>query len=445
MRLIATGTFVTTTALGVFVFGCGTEQSVTLNDNVAAVLVGGPLPGIDPEEFEATKAAFSAVEGVEDGVGPIFNETACGNCHTLGGIGGAGEQVERRFGRFVNGRFESLDNRGGSLRQLFAVPPFTATDGRRCTVPVEREPTEATVHNVGRLTTPLFGLGLVEAMPDAFFDSLAAAEPAAVRGTVNRVPVLLPNPEDPTQQRGALRVGRFGWKAGIASLMQFSADAYVNEMGITTQHCIGGQNVLDFAAESAPNGVPQALGCDDLAPPQTTPGVPAGVDDAAGDCSVTPDLIQDDVLEFFEFMNALAPPERDFSDPAAVNAGAPLFSSIGCNGCHVTTTFRTPSVTHNGVPANFAFNPFSDFLAHDMGALGDQIGNPGDSLAVTRRMRTAPLWGIRFRNKLLHDGRTNDIATAIRAHDGQGAAAATAFARLSAANQHNVVQFVRSL
>lgn len=447
MRLIATGTFMTATTLGALVVGCGTEQSVTLNDNVAAVtvLAGGPLPGIDPEEFEATKAAFSAVEGIEDGVGPIFNETACGNCHTLGGIGGAGEQIERRFGRLVNGRFESLDNRGGSLRQLFAVLPFTATDGRRCTVPVEREPAEATVHNVGRLTTPLFGLGLVDAMPDSFFDSLAAAEPAAVRGTVNRVVNLLPNPEDPTQQRGALRVGRFGWKAGIASLMQFSADAYVNEMGITTQHCIGGQNVLDFAVESAPNGVAQALGCDDLAPPQTTPGVPAGVDDAAGDCRVTPDVIQDDVLEFFEFMTALAPPERDLSDPIAVNAGAPLFSSIGCNGCHVTTTFRTPSVTHNGVPANFAFNPFSDFLAHDMGALGDQIGNTGDSLAATRRMRTAPLWGIRFRNKLLHDGRTNDIPTAIRAHDGQGAAAAAAFSRLSAANQHNVVQFVRSL
>jgi len=97
------------------------------------------------------------------------------------------------------------------------------------------------------------------------------------------------------------------------------------------------------------------------------------------------------------------------------------------------------------VPGNFAFNPYSDFLVHDMGTLGDQIGNAGDSLAVTRRMRTAPLWGIRFRNHLLHDGRTSDIPTAVRAHDGQGAAARDAFNRLSAADQHNIVQFVRSL
>jgi hypothetical protein len=65
----------------------------------------------------------------------------------------------------------------------------------------------------------------------------------------------------------------------------------------------------------------------------------------------------------------------------------------GCNGCHVTTTFN---VTKNG--RNFAFQPFSDFLTHDMGTLGDGIGNDGDSVAVTRRMRTAPLWGIRGRN-----------------------------------------------
>jgi CxxC motif-containing protein (DUF1111 family) len=80
-----------------------------------------------------------------------------------------------------------------------------------------------------------------------------------------------------------------------------------------------------------------------------------------------------------------------------------------------------------------------------MGSLGDMIGNDGDSVAVTRRMRTAPLWGIRFRNRLLHDGRAGDVAAAIRAHDGQGAASRNAFNALSAANQHNVVQFVRSL
>jgi CxxC motif-containing protein (DUF1111 family) len=173
--------------------------------------------------------------------------------------------------------------------------------------------------------------------------------------------------------------------------------------------------------------------------------VPAGTDDAVGSCAGNLTEVQDDVQNFLTFMTFLAPAPRDLSDTVSINAGSPLFNQIGCNGCHTSTAFTTPNPAPNGVPGGFSFNPFSDFLVHDMGALGDQIGVDGDSLAVTRRMRTAPLWGIRFRNHLLHDGRTPDIATAIAAHAGQGAAAATAFARLTATQQHSVVQFIRSL
>ena len=295
-------------------------------------------------------------------------------------------------------------------------------------MPLEVEPAEATVRNVGRLTTPVFGLGLVDAMPDSFFDGLAAAQPAATRGTVNRGQVAVPNPGDPTQSVGSTRVTRFGWKAGVPSLMQFSADAYVNEMGITTQSCFRGASLNAFAIESAPNGVPVSDDCDDRAPRQTgtnpgglTAAQWAQVDDAVGSCASNRTEIQDDVFLFAVFMTALAPAPRDFSDQISVTRGQPLFSQVGCNNCHVTTTFRTPAnpapVTIDAagsesirVPGNFAFNPYSDFLAHDMGALGDMIGNAGDSVAVTRRMRTAPLWGIRFRNHLLHDGRCGDIA-----------------------------------
>jgi len=107
--------------------------------------------------------------------------------------------------------------------------------------------------------------------------------------------------------------------------------------------------------------------------------------------------------------------------------------------------FVTPNPSVNGVPGGFTFFPFSDFLAHDMGTLGDQIGNAGDSVAVTRRMRTAPLWGIRFRSHLLHDGRATDVASAVRAHDGQGAAARDAFNALSPSAQSDLVAFVKSL
>lgn len=437
-------------------------------------VVGDFLPGLqaDPEVLAEARDAFASFEGIDDGVGPIFNLNACGGCHSNGALGGAGEQIERRFGRFDNNgtSFNPLENRGGSLRQLFTVANFNnpnlpaASRGlcqpgnpTLCCVPLEVEPAEATVRNVGRRTQPLFGLGLIDAMPDSFFDGLAAAQPSAIRGVVNRVQVSIPNPGDPSQSVGSTRVARFGWKAGVPSLMQFSADAYVNEMAITTQSCFRGQSLNAFAIESAPNGVPVPDGCDDLAARQTGPN-PGGltatqwaqVDDAVGECVDEHETeIQDDVFLFAAFMTALAPAPRDMSDLISIQRGDPLFTSTGCSGCHVRTTFRTPANPApvdigNGeetvrVPGNFAFNPYGDFLAHDMGALGDRIGNPGDSVAVTRRIRTQPLWGIRFQNKLLHDGRCSDVACAIRAHDGQGAAARNAFNALSGANQHNLV------
>lgn len=373
------------------------------------------------------------------------------------------------------------------MRQLLTVANFNnphlppASRGRcqpgnptLCCVPLEVDPPEANVRNVGRRSQELFGLGLVDAMPDSFFDQLAAAQPASIRGVVVRVPIFLPNPGDPTQSLLGIRVGRFGWKSALPSLTQFSADAYVNEMAITTQSCIQGQTVNTFAFEPTPNAPDGSIldGCDDLAPrqpPSTNPGgftstQWAQVDDAVGPCNGGLTEIQDDVFLFAVFMTALAPPPRDFSDRISIDRGQPIFSQIGCAGCHVTTTFRTPanpppvSIGDEGdfvrVPGNFSFNPYSDFLRHDMGALGDRIGqSPPDDpeelgrvpVAVTRQMRTQPLWGIRFRNRLLHDGRCQDVACAIRAHDGQGAAARNAFNALSGANQHNVVQFVRSL
>jgi CxxC motif-containing protein (DUF1111 family) len=425
--------------------GCGlATDELAVGTTQSEVALGGHIGGVTEAQFAEARDNFMLVESIVDGVGPVFNEVACGRCHTNGAIGGAGEQIERRYGRVVNGVFSNLTNRGGSLRQLFTVGRFTGEDGQSCNVPLEVEPPEATVRNVGRLTTPLFGLGLVDAMPDSFFNQLAAAEPQQVRGTVKTAPVLIPNPRDASQNIGTVRVARFGWKADISNLATFSADAYKNEMGITTQHCFKGQSILTFATESAPNGVPMPAGCDDLGeePPE---GIPAGTDDAVGSCAGNLTELQDDIQNFLTFMTFLAPPERDLGDLPAITAGAQVFNQVGCNGCHTTTTFVTPNPAPNGVPGGFSFNPFSDFLVHDMGALGDRIGNDGDSVAVTRRMRTAPLWGIRFRNHLLHDGSVDTIPAAVARHDGQAAASAAAFAARNANDRHNLVQFVRSL
>ncbi|MEP6652585.1 MAG: di-heme oxidoredictase family protein [Myxococcales bacterium] len=465
--------------------GCGDEAALddrsvtTVHGALTVQTLGSHLPGISDADFAAAAANFAAVEDLSDGLGPIFNERACGACHTNGALGGAGENTERRFGTLRNGFFDPLASEGGTLRQLFSVARFNnpnlPASSRRfpgnptlCSVPVEVEPPDATIHNVGRQTTPLFGGGLVEAIPDSVIIGLQAIQPPAIRGVVSTVPLIFPNPADPTQHIGDLRVGRFGWKAGIATLVQFSADAYSNEMGITTQSCFRGTSILAFAVENAPNAlsVPSATvpdGCDDLAPRNSAataaaiglPG-PQGMetDDIVGSCADGRTEVQDDVAAFTTFVTFLAPPPRDFSDQISITRGQPLFAQVGCAGCHVETTFHTPAQPVNGVPGNFAFNPYSDFLLHDMGSLGDRIGSAppddpaqggGDTIADTRRMRTAPLWGLRFRNRLLHDGRFSDVASAVRAHDGQGLAARNAFVNLSAADQHAVVQFVRSL
>jgi CxxC motif-containing protein (DUF1111 family) len=422
----------------------GEEEEVAFSSTEQAIeAVGDALPGISATAFAEAKAAFAAVEEIEDGVGPIFNERGCAICHSLGAVGGPGNQIERRFGRFDNGIFNELANRGGSLRQLFTVGPFTGLNGRACNPPLEVEPAEATVRNVGRLTTPLFGAGLIEAIPDSQIVANANAQPTSIRGVVNNVRVLLPNPRDAGQSVGSTRVGRFGWKGGIATLAQFAADAYINEMGITTQHCSKGTSVLTFANESRPNGVAVPVGCDDRAPPLGLAGIPAETDEAVGSCAGGRNELQDDVQFFTTFMTFLAPAPRLPIDPGVNLQGGTVFSRIGCAGCHLLRDYVTPSSPTNGVPGNFVFRPRSDFLLHDIGT-GDNIGNNGDSAARTRLMRTAPLWGLHHRPRLLHDGRATTIEGAIAAHGGQAAASRTAFNALSTSDRNAMLAAMRS-
>jgi CxxC motif-containing protein (DUF1111 family) len=412
-----------------------TEQSVTV--------AGDALPGITAEAFAEAKAAFEAEEEVEDGVGPIFNERGCAICHSLGAVGGAGVQIERRFGRVSNGVFNTLANRGGSLRQLQTIGSFTGLNGQTCNVPLEVDPPEATVRNVGRLTTPLFGVGLIESLPDSAITVNAQNQPASVRGIVSRVSILLPNPKDATQTIGATRVGRFGWKAGIATLAQFAADAYVNEMGITTQHCIAGRSVLTFATESKPNGVSLPAGCDDLAPPLGIAGIPAETDEAVGVCATNQTELQDDVQFFTTFMTFLAPAPRLPIDPNTNTQGGTAFNRVGCAQCHLLRDYVTPSRPANGVPGNFTFRPRSDFLLHDIGT-GDFIGNDGDSVATTRLLRTAPLWGLHLRTSFLHDGSAATIEQAIGRHAGQATASRNAFNALNASDRNAMLAAMKS-
>lgn len=414
-------------------------------------LLGDALPGTDPTAFAAAKTNFVSTESNSDGLGPIFNEHACGNCHQNGATGGAGQNIEQRYGTIINGTFNTLASTGGSLRQLFGIGGFNV-GGLNCNSGVDNNPAAGATIFAGRLTTPTFGLGLVDSLPDSAFSTLASREPSGIRGTPRMVTIALPNPLDSSQHTGAQRVGRFGWKANVPSLAQFAADAYLNEMGITTTHCISGAPNTAFATENRANRAPTNAiinGC----PDDAVPGVDDDFAAENNQCSGGLNELQDDVRNFTFFMAHLAPPPQVAITPgSSEDRGRTLFNSstLMCSGCHRSDSDVFVSTSAGGVPAGIAFQPFSDFLVHDMGTAADQIGlNDGDSIASTRLMRTAPLWGLRSRNLKFHDGRTTDIATAIKDHDGgslgQGTAAANAFKALSSTQQSDLVNYLNTL
>ena len=185
--------------------------------------------GTDPEAFEEALEAFAEPKRSWTVLARHSTRTAARTLPHPPRGRRLGENTERRFGRIDDGVFFGFDsdeeNEGGTLRQLFSNGTFMNGD-TVCTIPVETEPASANVRNVGRRTQPLFGLGLVDALPDSVFDANAARQRAAVRGVAQRVPVSLPDPRDPSQSIGSLRVGRFGWKGLVPSLLVFSGDAY---------------------------------------------------------------------------------------------------------------------------------------------------------------------------------------------------------------------------
>ena len=204
-------------------------------------------------------------------------------------------------------------------------------------------------------------------------------------------------------------VGKFGWKAQVPNLFQFSGDAYLNEMGITSPM---------FPDENCPQGDCNLLVCNT-----------GGVNDADGA----------DVAKFANFMRFLAPPPRGPVDDDA-RRGEAVFYATGCFSCHAPA-LRTASHPVAALD-HVTFFPYSDFLLHDMGSLGDGIEQ---GIATGSEMRTAPLWGVRTRAKLLHDGRATDLAQAILAHDGQGKRSRNAFASLDATAKRRLLAFLKSL
>jgi CxxC motif-containing protein (DUF1111 family) len=360
-----------------------------------------PIAGLsagDVARFEAGLEAFSEEEDVDDGLGPIFNDIGCARCHSAGGVGGDSTILETRFGKITNGVFDPLARFGGSLQQLQGIGDL----GNGCNFFTESILGGANVV-ARRRTTPLFGLGLVDATAEATFQQIANAQPAAQRGRMNRVLEI---------RSGRTVMGKFGWKAQVPTLFQFSGDAYLNEMGITNP---------EFPDESCPNG-----DCSNMA--RCNP-VPALNDDG------------DDVVAFTDFMKFLAPPPRGPIN-ATVTAGEAVFNSIGCATCHTATITSSASAAEPGL-RNRTYHPYSDFLLHDMGSLGDNIGAMG--VAGLSEMRTLPLWGLRVRTRFLHDNRADTIPRAVENHAGQGAPSRDRFNSLGATQKAQILAFLNSL
>ena len=368
--------------------------------------------------FEDNKFIFSERETVDDGLGPTYNDTGCVECHQYVDVGGFAQQMEFRAGHITNGLF--VDAPGGQLVHA------RGTDSDI----VEHITTAETVKSF-RISISTLGDGFVECLSNTVLQNNVAAQPSAQRGVLTQVPVVEAN--------NALRIGRFGWKAQHASLLSFAGDAYLNEMGITNKFDgTNGRSSSNPAAGTTENPCTTAEGVVNCTGAPFDP-VPDPEDDGG------------DVLAFADFMAATRAPGRQNPIPAAAVRGDPLFNSVGCAVCH-TRTFQTaaPGTSINGgafsVPTalgNKIIHPFSDFALHDIGTGDGIVQNAGQSSA--NQMRTAPLWGIRARNRFLHQGLNITITDVIQLHAGQATTARNNFNFLSAAQRADLVAFVLSL
>jgi len=255
------------------------------------------------------------------------------------------------------------------------------------------------------MSLSILGDGFVEAIDDSTLQSLAAQQSALSKGKIHgefiQVPVF---------EAGELRGGRFGWKNQHASLLSFASDAYLNEQGITNRF-----NPIDTTAV----------------------------------CKTTtdPEDVDNDIDEFATFIRATkAPPVDDVVMATAdAQAGQQIFTQIGCATCHVAsiTTAPTGTLINGGtftVPAALGgkvIHPYGDFLLHDIGT-GDGIvqNGPPDTM---NKLRTAPLWGLRTRNRLMHDGASLTFRDAILRHSGEAAPVTRRFQRLTRVDQETII------
>ena len=398
---------------------------------------------VDDPTHQTDQAKFEETEAISDGLGPLFNAQSCRECHQNPVSGGATQVLELRIGhRGPDGKFENPEIpinhgseviKGRSLVNLRAICPnasFPTTEIQ------QRVPPSETIRTF-RTSLNLLGDGFVEAVDDATLTDISSKQCKEDRGKICGLVLYVPIVEAP----GQTRVGRFGWKDQQASLLSFSGDAYLNEMGIT--------NSL------FPDEVTNL--CNTVAEPNDKPGA-----DGLADTD-----------HFARFLRATKAPARDAQQAATAEAkrGEALFAKIGCDRCHVPAlTTAAPGTVINGgkftIPSalgNKTFHAYSDFLLHDVGtgdgiviAMEEHYGkgmyqiqwknfSPETYRSSANRIRTAPLWGVRFQPMLMHDGASLTFADAIFRHRGEASDVTERFRKLARADQDAIVEFLKSL
>ena len=366
-------------------------------------LLDGPIEGLSPEQnqrFLRGDIAFNDdIFTIEKGMGPLFVANSCGTCHAGDGKGHPFSTLTR-FGQ-ADSTGNKFLHMGGPQLQHRSIPGFQP----------EVIPAGATFSN---FTPPAnTGLGFLDAVPDATLLALADENDANNDGISGR-PNWISVPEYSTIRpqsitRNNKYIGRFGKKAAVYDLLQQTANAYNQDMGITSSF----EHFNTYDGQDA-------------------------------DPEVSNQTVQDVV---FYLQTLKAPVPRQQKDEKIIS-GRQVFTSIGCDKCH------TPELKTGEFPvealSNKSFFPYSDFLLHDM---GDEL-NDGytEGSALTSEWRTPPLWGLGLSKNsqggnyfLMHDGRAPSIQAAIMLHGGEGQQSKTAFTQLSDAQKQELVKFLESL
>jgi CxxC motif-containing protein (DUF1111 family) len=398
---------------------------------------------VDDATHAADQVKFDEIEQVSDGLGPLYNAQSCRECHQNPTSGGSSQVSELRVGhRGPDGKFQNPEIpiargaeiiKGRTLVNDRAICPNAAFPSTEIQ---ERVPDSEKIRTF-RVSLNVLGDGFVEAVPDQTFVDLAKNQCKKnhnkICGQVLYVPIL--------EAPGQTAVGRFGWKDQQASLLSFSADAYLNEMGITSR--------------LQPDEVTNL--CNTVSEPNDKPG---------------PDGLSD-IDRFARFIRATASPARDLqlAQTPKARLGAELFDKVGCDICHVQTlTTASAGTKINGgtftvssALAEKQFHPYGDFLLHNVGtgdgivvAMLEHYGKnmyqfTWKNLSIAEynntasKIRTAPLWGVRLHSRLMHDGGSTTLLDAILRHGGEAAHVTKKFEKLKPAEKEALLEFLRSL